>query len=135
MVIQKPPKVLRPKIQNIYIPPDQENNIDEALFDFQQHGKAVYRPNQTWEEGHHTDLTTFNDGGHNEELYKHIKFKSRVIPVIKEQLYLQWTNIGVVLIKKVQNAQYWDTNYPSKQETQNQSASRNFNKDRTNSRL
>ena len=38
-----------------------------------------------WEEGSCTDLITFNDERHNEELHKHIQFNSMVIPEIKEQ--------------------------------------------------
>ena len=48
-------------MQNIKIPPDYSNDIDEVVFDFQQYGKAVYRPKKTWEEGRRTDLITFND--------------------------------------------------------------------------
>ena len=56
------------------------------MFDFQQCGKAVNRPKKSWEEGGHKKLTTINYEKHNKELQKHIKFNSRVIPEIKEQL-------------------------------------------------
>ena len=50
-------------------PPYYANEIDEAVFYFQQYGKAVYIPKQTCKEGRLTDLITFNDEEHKEELH------------------------------------------------------------------
>ena len=61
MVIQVTPKIWKPKIKDRYIYPYYTNYIDEAVFDFQQYIKAVYRPKQTWEQGRYTYLITFND--------------------------------------------------------------------------
>ena len=44
MVIQVPPKVWRPKIQNRYITPDYANDIDKGVFDFKQYRKELDRP-------------------------------------------------------------------------------------------
>ena len=43
MVIQVPPKVWRPKIQNRYITPDCANDIDKGVFDFKKYGKELDR--------------------------------------------------------------------------------------------
>ena len=51
MVIQVPPKVWIPKIKNIYIPPNNANDIDEVVFDFHQYRKALYRPKKLGKKG------------------------------------------------------------------------------------
>ena len=82
MLIQVPPKIRRPKVKNRYIFPDYAYDIDERVFDFQHYNKAVYKPEQSWEEGKCTDEITFNAKEHNEELQKHTKLNSSVIPEI-----------------------------------------------------
>ena len=44
MVVEVPPKVLRPRVVIKYIPPDYTDNIHEGIFDFAQYGKALYKP-------------------------------------------------------------------------------------------
>ena len=44
VVIEVPPKVWRPKVQNKYIPLDYTNDEDEGVIYFKQYGKAEYRP-------------------------------------------------------------------------------------------
>ena len=61
MLTEVPLEVWRPKVQNKYITPDYTNDVDEGVFDFEQYGKALYRPQQTWKEGICTNLITFND--------------------------------------------------------------------------
>ena len=73
-------------MKNRYILPDYSNDIDEVVFDFQNYGKEVYRPKQTWEEGKRIFLIAFNNEENNEGLHKHIKLNSKVIPEIKQQL-------------------------------------------------
>ena len=43
MVIQVPQTFWRPKMQNRYIPPDYENEIDKGVIYFQQYRRALYR--------------------------------------------------------------------------------------------
>ena len=47
-------------MKNRYIFPDYANDIDREAFDFQQYGKAVYWPKQTWEEVKRTYLIELN---------------------------------------------------------------------------
>ena len=86
MAIQVLLKVWKPKVQNRYIPQDNENDIDEGVFGFNHYKKALYRLKKMQEEGSCTYLITFNDEEYNEEMNKHIKLNSRVIPQIKENL-------------------------------------------------
>jgi hypothetical protein len=43
-VIAVPPKTWRPKPVDRYIPLDHSNDIDEQVFEFEQHGKAFCHP-------------------------------------------------------------------------------------------
>ena len=43
MAIQVLLKVWKPKVQNRYIPQDNENDIDEGVFGFNHYKKALYR--------------------------------------------------------------------------------------------
>ena len=70
-------------MQNRYIPTDYANYTDEGIFDFQQYGKAVYRPKKTGEEEICTDLITLNDEECIKELNKQIRLNSRFVSDIK----------------------------------------------------
>ena len=84
MLIEVPPKVCIPKLANKYIPPDYAGNIDEGVFDFAQYGKAVYIPRENYKEVKSTNLITFDDSKHVEELRKNIIFSTKVIPELRE---------------------------------------------------
>ena len=84
MLIELPPKVWIPKLVNKYIPPDYADNIDEGIFDFARYGKAVYRPRVNWEEGESTNLITFDDSKHVEELRKNIIVSTKFTPELQE---------------------------------------------------
>ena len=43
-MIDVPPKIWRPKAQNRYIPIDYDNDIDDGVFDYSHHRRAVFRP-------------------------------------------------------------------------------------------
>ena len=62
------------------------------MFDFKQYLKTVYTTRKIWEEESHTNLITFDDEEHNEELNKHVKLNSIYIPETKEKL--------IVIVKK-----------------------------------
>ena len=88
MLTEVPLEVWRPKVQNKYITPDYTNDVDEGVFDFEQYGKALYRPQQTWKEGSDKNLITFNNDKNGKELNKHIKLNSRVTLGVRERLTL-----------------------------------------------
>ena len=72
MVIEVTPKLWRLEVVNKYLSPDYADNIDEVIFDFVKYGKAVYRPRKSWEEDDRTNLITFDEIKHREELRKNI---------------------------------------------------------------
>ena len=84
MLIELPPKVWIPKLVNKYIPPDYADNIDEGIFYFARYGKSVYRPRGNWEEGESTNLITFDDSKHVEELRKNIIVSTKFTPELQE---------------------------------------------------
>ena len=43
MIIELPPKIYRPKVQNKYIPLDYGTKIDGGIFDYTHFGKSMFK--------------------------------------------------------------------------------------------
>ena len=43
-IIDTPKMILRPKVQNRYIPFDYSDDIDDGSFDYTHYGKSVFNP-------------------------------------------------------------------------------------------
>ena len=51
MAIKVPPKVWRQKVQNKYILPDYENDVDKVVFDFEQYISQYTDPKKCGHKG------------------------------------------------------------------------------------
>ena len=74
-VIEVPPKIWIPKVQNKYKPPDNAIDIDDGVFDFEFHGKTVFCPKQIWKKSQKGDLIPFSKDLHQKELQKNIRVR------------------------------------------------------------
>ena len=91
-MIKLPPKIWRPKPENKYIPVDYSDDIDEGVFDFSHHGRAVYRPKIKWSDRDRDDVILFDHDKDMVELMENLhigetveqKYKDKIVGIVKE---------------------------------------------------
>ena len=71
-VIEVPPKIWSPKVQNKYTPPDYAIDINHGVFDFDFYGKTVFCPKQIWKKIQQNYLIPFTKDLHQKELQKNL---------------------------------------------------------------
>ena len=74
-IIEVPPKIWRPKVQNKDTPQDNSIDIDDGVFDFEFYGKTVFRPKQIWKKSQKGDLIPFTKDLHQKELQKNMRVR------------------------------------------------------------
>ena len=92
LMIKLPPKIWRPKPENKYVPVDYSDDIDEGVFDYSHHGRAVYRPKIKWADRDRDDVIVFDPNKDMVELMDNLhigdtvdqKYKNEIIDIVKE---------------------------------------------------
>ena len=85
-VISLPPKIWRLTPSSQYIPVEYADDIDEGIFDYSHHGKAVYQPKLKWEHRDRHDLITYNECTDKAELDKGLVFGTDVPTVVRGKI-------------------------------------------------
>ena len=70
MIIELPPKIYRPKVQNKYIPLNYGTKIDGGIFDYTHFGKYTFKPTINWKNHKRTDMITYIEEIDRDELEK-----------------------------------------------------------------
>ena len=63
-------------MKNSYQPPDYNTDIDTGVFDFQNYGHCVFRPNTMLNIPERDDIISFDSDNDSSELIKNLKFGS-----------------------------------------------------------
>ena len=85
-MIQLPPKIWKPKPENKYLPMDYSDDIDEGVFEFSHHGKAVYRPKVKWSDKPKNDRILFDQVEDTVELIKNLNIGDNVKAEYKDDI-------------------------------------------------
>ena len=94
-VIDVPPKIWRLKSQNRYITIDYGNDIDDVVFEYSHHGRAIFHPSVRWANSLQSDIILFDMKLDMAELLANISVGGNILLVYK-------TRIQELIIK------YWD---------------------------
>ena len=74
-------------MQNKYKPPDYNIDIDEGIFDFEQHGHCVFRPHrQQWKASDRNDIIAFHHDTHHTELHQNLQIGKHVNPSLRTRI-------------------------------------------------
>ena len=100
-----PPKIWRLKAKNKYIPIDYGNNIDNGVFDYSHHGRAVFRPRVRWANRQQSDIILFDKKLDMAELVSNMSTGKIFYQSIKLG-YMSWlSNTGIAFVNGEQNTQ------------------------------
>ncbi len=94
-LIDIPPKIWRPKVKSKFQLPEYANDISEGVFDFEHHGKCVFRPKLTWTPGKRDDIITFDAAKDMPQLLADLRIGPNVSQPIRDNI------ISVI-------SEYWD---------------------------
>ena len=94
-MIDLPPKTWRLKAHNRYIPIDYGNDIDDGVFEYSHHGRAIFRPSVQWANRPQSDIILFDKKLDMAELLANISVGKNILSVYK-------TRIQELVVK------YWD---------------------------
>ena len=77
-VIEAPPKIWKPKVQNKYTPTDYAIDIDDGVFDLYFNCKTFFLPKKIWIKSQRNNLIHFTKDIHQKELQNNLRVRQEL---------------------------------------------------------